>query len=165
MSDFWDSEGAEWHQTPRGNYVRIIDDELTATVFERGAGWSGVSNLFEGARFTRRQRDTPEAAAELLLEAEEEGEDSGLWSPPSSTDWQESKPKGGRPGFHCKRDGVPLAVRQCEPRGGYPPSWLAFTGMGNQVLASNGKPWFRSAAEAMMAAEAASTPQGDDDGY
>ena len=56
--------------------------------------------------------------------------------------------------WHKRPGGGILAVRQYQPRGGYPPCWLAYLGAGNQVLATDGRPWFGSAEEAMMAAEA-----------
>jgi hypothetical protein len=153
MTEFWDSDREEWRQTERGTYVRIGNDEITGVVFERGGGWSGRSNVFD--RFTRGRRDTPKAAAELVIEAEAEGEDSRLWSPPDTTAWEASKPKGGCPGFWRKRDGVILAVRQCRPGpNGYPPpSWFASIGAGDRVVAADGRQWFDTAAEAMLAAD------------
>jgi hypothetical protein len=153
MADFWDSEGAEWHETEGGSYVRI-DGAGAATVFKRAGGWRGVSNIFATVRFTRRPRDTPEAAAELLIEAEAEGESSALWSPPRTTEWTASKPKSGRPGFWRTCAGTILAVRQCPPRGGYPPSWVAYINAAEPVLNASGKPWFSDAESAMMECEA-----------
>lgn len=156
MTEFWDSQGSEWRQTDRGSFVRVSDGELTATVFEHADGWGGVSNIFEFPRFTRRRRDTPEAAVELVIEAEGEGVSSALWASPSTTDWLPSRAKNGLPGFWCRRaGGVILAVRQCKPHpsGRYPPSWVASINAGEPVPAANSQPWFSSAEEAMMAAE------------
>ena len=83
MTDvFQDSAREEWHETASGSYVRLENGEITATVFERADRWGGVSNIFERPRFTRRRRDTPDAAAELLLAAEAESENSLIWALP-----------------------------------------------------------------------------------
>ena len=149
-NEFHDSRGSLWRLAASGSVYRAcLDGTLTAVVFNKGDGWRGVSSIFEGPHFIRASCDTPEDAAELLLEAEEAGADSDLWSEGGvETDWTQSKPKDGRPGYWRKRRGIVLAVRQCKPHpsGRFAPSWIATINGGEPVMNPEGKPWHSSRA-------------------
>ncbi len=138
----------EWKETAKGNHVCIHEDELSATVFNKGYGWQiiinrdGVGHIVSGEAFD--DHEDAQERTEWILEGAVctlSVLGSNRASSPTTTDWkQQSKISNGSPTYGRRYNGKGVSVKKASND-----NWFYF------VYGSAPDGWSKTAKEAMRA--------------